>query len=87
MSQIAVCLPEEIVEALDAAATALERGRDEIVKQAVERHLDDFDDLAVALERVRDPTDPALDWDRVRGALLGPDQAEPSKGAGSGSGA
>ncbi len=32
----------------------------------VERYLEDFDDLSVALERLRDPADPVLDWDRVR---------------------
>ena len=31
---------------------------------------EDFDDLAVAIERLRDPNDPVLDWDQVRGELL-----------------
>lgn len=71
MTQITACLPDGVVEALDAAATALDRSRAEIVRQAVERYLEDFDDLTVALERLRDPSDPALDWDEVRHALLG----------------
>lgn len=85
MSQITARLPDATVEALDAAAKALDRSRAEIVRQAVERYLEDFDDLTVALERRRDPTDPVLDWDEVRRALLDPDQAERSQGAGSGS--
>ena len=75
MGQITARLPDEIVEALDAAARALERGRAEIVTQAVERYLEDFDDLTVALERLRDPSDAVLDWDEVRHTLLGPDRA------------
>ncbi len=85
MSQITARLPDATVEALDAAAKALDRSRAEIVRQAVERYLEDFDDLTVALERLRDPTDPVLDWDEVRHALLDPDQAERGQGAGSGS--
>ncbi len=87
MSHIAVRLPDGVVEALDAAAKALERSRAEIVRQAVERYLEDFDDLTVALERLHDPTDPVLDWDEVRYALLDPDQAKRSRGAGSSAGA
>lgn len=75
MGQITARLPDEIVEALDAAARALERSRAEIVRQAVGRYLEDFDDLTVALERLRDPSDPVLDWDEVRHTLLGPDRA------------
>ena len=77
MGQITARVPDEIVEALDAAARALEQSRAEIVRQAVERYLEDFDDLTVALERLRDPSDPVLDWDEVRHTLLGPDRAEP----------
>ena len=71
MSQITARLPEALVAALDSAASTLNRSRAELVRQAVERYLEDFDDLAVALERLRDPSDPVLDWDRVKGELLG----------------
>ena len=73
MGQITARLPDEIDEALDAAARALKRSRAEIVRQAVEGYLEDFDDLTVALERLRDPSDPVLDWDEARHTLLGPD--------------
>ena len=75
MGQIAAHLPEEVVQVLDAAARALKRSRAEIVRQAVERYLEAFDDLTVALERLRDPSDAVLDWDEVRHTLLGPDRA------------
>ena len=73
MSQVTARLPDEIVHALDAVASQLKRSRAEIIRQAVERYLEDFDDLSVAIERLRDPNDPVLDWDRVRRELLDSD--------------
>ena len=72
-TQITVCLPDEQTAALDTAAAALKRSRAEVVRQAVEQYLEDFDDLSVAVERLRDPADPVLDWDEVRRELLGSD--------------
>lgn len=71
MSQITARVPDTLVEALDATAMQLKRSRADIVRQALERYLEDFDDLSVALERLRDPTDPVLDWDQVKHELLG----------------
>lgn len=73
MTQITARVPEALVEALDAAATQLNRSRAQIVRRALERYLEDYDDLEVALERLRDPTDPVLDWDEVRRELLDSD--------------
>ena len=73
MVQITARLPDEMAEALDAAAARLQRSRASLVRQALERYLEDLDDLAVALERLRDPSDPALDWTEVRRELLGSD--------------
>lgn len=73
MGQITARLPDSVVVALDAAASRLKRSRAEIVRQAVERYLEDFDDLSVAIERLRDPNDPVLDWDQVRRELLDTD--------------
>ena len=70
MSQITARVPDELVEALDAAAQELKRSRADIIRQALERYLEDYDDLEVALERLRDPADPVLDWDQVRRELL-----------------
>ncbi len=73
MGKITARVPDALVDALDAATAELKRSRAEIVRQALERYLEDFDDLAVALERLRDPADPVLDWDEVRHHLLGSD--------------
>ena len=73
MAQITARVPDEVAEALDTAAAALNRSRAEVIRQALENYLEDFDDLTVALERLRDPTDPVLDWDEVRRELLDTD--------------
>ena len=71
--QITARLPHQLLEGLDTAARHLNRSRAEIVRQAIERYLEDFDDLTIAVERLRDPGDPVLDWDQVRRGLLGSD--------------
>ena len=73
MTQITARVPEELAEALDAAAAVLKRSRADVIRQALERYLEDFDDLSVAVERMRNPSDPVLDWDEVRRELLGSD--------------
>ena len=73
MSQITARVPDELVDALDAAAADLKRSRADVIRQALERYLEDYDDLEVALERLRDPADPVLDWDQVRHELLNSD--------------
>ena len=74
MSQISARLPDAVVASLDAAAAKLHRSRAEVIRQAVERYLEDFDDLSVAVERLSDPSDPVLDWDQVKRDLLDPNQ-------------
>ncbi len=73
MTQLTARVPDEMVEALDAAARSLNRTRADIVRQALERYLEDFDDLSRAAERLRDPSDPVLDWEDVRDDLLAED--------------
>ena len=74
MTQITARVPDALVEALDVAATQLKRSRAAVVRQALERYVEDFDDLTVAVQRLRDPYDPVLDWDEVRRDLLDTDQ-------------
>ena len=51
----------------------LRRSRAEIVRQAIEHYLEDFQDLSLAAQRLQDPNDPVLDWDDVRDAVVGKD--------------
>ena len=73
MSQISARLPDAVVAELDAAASNLNRTRAEIIRQAIEYYLEDYADLSVVIERLRDPNDPVLDWDQVRSELLDTD--------------
>ena len=73
MYQITVRVPDGLVKALDQAAAELKRSRADIIRQALERYLEDLDDLSVALERLHDPADPVLDWDQVRHELRNSD--------------
>ena len=73
MSQITARVSDELVSELDKAAAQLQRSRAEIVRLALEHYLDDFQDLSLAAQRLRDPSDPILDWDEVRDAVVGKD--------------
>ena len=73
MNRITARLSDEMVEALDAAATRLRRSRADVMRQALEQYLEDFDDVSVALDRLNDPSDIILDWDDVKRDVLGSD--------------
>ncbi len=73
MSQITARLPDEIVTALDRAAQSLHRSRADIIRQAIEAYLEDFDDLSIAIDRLRDPSDETVDWQEARRVLLAGD--------------
>lgn len=70
MSQISARLPDELIAALDEAATKLHRTRADVIRQAVEYYLDDFEDISRAVEVLRDPADPVLDWKTAKHELL-----------------
>ncbi len=71
--QVTARLPDALVHNLDATAQQLRRSRAEVIHLAVERYLDDFDDLSVAIDRIRGPGDPALDWCKARSEFLNSD--------------
>ena len=70
MGQITARLPDELLAELDQAAKTLRRTRAEIVRQAVEYYLDDFEDISRAIEVLKDPADPVLDWESVKRDLI-----------------
>lgn len=70
MTQITARLPDEVASALDRAARSLHRSRADVVRQAIESYLEDFDDLSVAIERLRDPADETVNWEEARRVLL-----------------
>lgn len=74
MSQVTARLPDELVRQVDRTAKQLNRSRSQVLRQAVEYYLDDFEDLRLGLERLNDPADPILDWEDVKLDLLDQDQ-------------
>jgi RHH-type transcriptional regulator, rel operon repressor / antitoxin RelB len=73
MSQITARIPDDLLAELDAAATSLRRTRADVIRQAVEYYLDDYEDIRAAVSVLRDPADPVLDWESVRSELLNHD--------------
>ncbi len=73
MSQITARIPDSVVESLDRAAKLLHRSRADIIRQAIEAYIEDFDDISLSLDRLRDPGDETLDWAEARRALLDSD--------------
>ena len=76
MVQVTARLPDDLVEKADRAASRLNRSRAQLLRQALEYYLEDFEDLRLALERLNDPADPVLDWEDVRRDLLDQGQGE-----------
>ena len=76
MMQVTARLPDNLVAKADQAASRLNRSRAQLLKQALEYYLEDFEDLRLALDRLNDPADPILDWQDVRRDLLDQDQGE-----------
>lgn len=76
MTQITARLPEALVKSIDLAAKRFNRSRAEVVRQAIEYYLEDADDLRLAVERLQDPADPLLDWEEVKGEILGTNQGQ-----------
>lgn len=70
MSQITARLPDELVALLDSAAAELRRTRADVVRQAIEYYLEDYQDISLAIQTLRDPADPVLDWEKVKRDLL-----------------
>ena len=73
MRKTTVYLPESLKRDVERQARQRSCSEAEVIRQAIERYLEDFDDLSVAIDRLRDPSDPVLDWDDVRRELLGQD--------------
>lgn len=72
MTQITARISDDVLSSLDAAAARLRRSRAEVVRQAVEYYLDDFEDISHAVKVLQDPADPVLDWEKVKRDLRQP---------------
>jgi RHH-type rel operon transcriptional repressor/antitoxin RelB len=73
MTQISARLPDDLIASVDAAAHQLRRTRADVIRQAIEYYLEDFDDLSKAVDALKDPSDSVIDWKTARRDLLGLD--------------
>ena len=65
-------LPDALAARLDGLARATKRSKTSFILEALERYLDEREDLEVALSRVRDPAAEWVDHAEVkRGRLKG----------------
>ena len=66
---ISVRLPDGVAKKLGRVAKETERSRSFVVQKAVETYLDDFADLQVSLDRLRDNSDPVISSKEMRTSL------------------
>ena len=71
MTQITARVSEELAAALSAAAAQVGISRADVIRRALKSYLEDLEDATVAAARLRDDSDPVLDWDEVKRELLG----------------
>ena len=66
---VSIRLPDELAEQLESVARDADRSRSFIVQRAIESYLEDYADLQVALDRLRDKSDQAVSGDELRKSL------------------
>jgi RHH-type rel operon transcriptional repressor/antitoxin RelB len=66
---ISIRLPDELAEHLKGIAKETDRPRSYIIKKAIEVYLEDYSDLQVALDRLRDKTDAVVTGKELRKSL------------------
>ena len=62
-------LPEELAKELDEIAAETERPRSFHVHKAIEAYLREFADMQIALDRLRDQSDPVVSGRELRKSL------------------
>lgn len=66
---ISVRLPKELADQLEGIAKETERPRSYIIQKALESYIEDFADLQIALDRLRDQTDLIVSGKEMRKSL------------------
>ena len=68
-STVSVRLHDDLAKDLDEIAKETERPRSFHIQKALEAYIEDFADLRIALDRLRDPKDPVLSGNELRKSL------------------
>jgi RHH-type transcriptional regulator, rel operon repressor / antitoxin RelB len=66
---ISVRIPKDLADQVDGIAKETERSRSFIVQKALETYIEDYADLQVALDRLRDKTDTIVTSKELRKSL------------------
>ena len=66
---ISIRLPDELAEHLKGIAKETDRPRSYIIQKAIEVYLEDYSDLQVALDRLRDKADAVITSKEMRKSL------------------
>ena len=66
---ISVRLPDGLIKMLDAVAEETERPRTFLIQKALESYLEEYADLQIALDRLRDKEDVPLTGKELRKSL------------------
>ncbi len=66
---VSIRLPERLAAELDEVAASAERSRSFVVQKAIEAYLAEQADLQIALDRLKDPTDPVISVAAMRDEL------------------
>ena len=66
---LSIRLPEPLAKELNQIAEDTERSRSFHVQKALENYIEEFADLQIALDRLRDPRDPVVTSKDMRKSL------------------
>ena len=68
-ASVSIRLPDELTKHLDDIARETERPRSFHIQKAIEAYIEDFADLRIALDRLRDPKDVVISGTELRQSL------------------
>ena len=66
---LSIRLPEPLTKELDQIAEETERSRSFHIQKALENYIEDFADVQIALDRLRNPRDPVVSSRDLRKSL------------------
>ena len=66
---VSIRLPDVLVKELEAIAAETERPRSFHIQKALETYIEDFADVQIALDRLRDQQDPIVSSHKLRKSL------------------
>lgn len=68
-STVSIRLPDELTKHLDDIAKETERPRSFHIQKALEAYIEDFADLRIAIDRLRNPKDEVISGKELRKTL------------------